>query len=180
MQLDRLEPVVTRPTDRAEYAEAQGVLDLLLGSPRDALAHLETALDGHRISYGADHPSTVAVLQLQGDAYRLAGDFPAAIAAYRETLRLRLAVLGTQARRDGANPERDRRSAGRYRGLGERGQRFCGGAPASCEETPGGEERVDTITVRTNRALARWGSAKNRAAADQYAVRGRGPSRRAG
>ncbi|MCH8889517.1 MAG: tetratricopeptide repeat protein [Myxococcales bacterium] len=94
VQLDRLESVVTRPTDRAEYAEARGVLDLLLGSPRDALVQLGIALEGHRISYGADHPSTAAVLQLQGDAYRLAGDFPAAIAAYHETLRLRRAVLG--------------------------------------------------------------------------------------
>ena len=94
VQLDRLQTALSRPADRAEYAEVQGYTDLLLGSPRDALAHLEIAHEGHRQSYGAEHPSTAAVLQLQGDAYRLAGDFPAAITAYRETLRLRRRAFG--------------------------------------------------------------------------------------
>jgi CHAT domain-containing protein len=169
VQLDRLEAVVTRPTDRAEYAEVQGVLDLLLGSPRDALAHLESALEGHRTSYGVDHPSTVAVLQLQGDAYRLAGDFPAAIAAYRETLRLRRAVLGPKH----AETARTQNAIGVLQadiGDWDNADSAFAAAFDILRETPGGEERVDTITVRTNRALARWGSAKNRAAADQYAA----------
>jgi len=169
VQLDRLESVVTRPTDRAEYAEARGVLDLLLGSPREALAQFETALEGHRVAYGADHPSTVAVLQLQGDAYRVAGDFPAAIAAYRETLRLRGAVLGPKH----AETARTQNAIGVLLadiGDWENADRAFEAALGILRETPRGEERVDTITVRTNRALARWGSEKNRAAADQYAA----------
>jgi tetratricopeptide (TPR) repeat protein len=169
VQLDRLESVVTRPTDRAEYAEVQGVLDLLLGSPRDALVHLQTALDGHRASYGVEHPSTVAVLQLQGDAYRLAGDFPAASAAYRETLRLRRAVLGPKH----AETARTQNAIGVLQadiGDWESADSAFAAALGILRETPGGDERVDTITVRTNRALARWGSAQNRAAADQYAA----------
>ncbi len=169
LQLDRLASVVARPADRAEYAEAKGVLDLLLGSPRDALGQLETALEGHRTSYGTDHPSTVAVLQLQGDAYRLAGDFPAAIAAYRETLRLRRAVLGPKH----AETARTQNAIGVLQAdIGDWANADSAFAAAFeiLRETPGGEERVDTITVRTNRALARWGSAKDRAAADQYAA----------
>ena len=169
VQLDRLGPVVTRPADRAEYAEAQGVLDLLLGSPREALVHLDVALEGHRISYGTDHPSTVAVLQLQGDAYRLAGDFPAAIAAYRETLRLRRAALGAGH----AETARTQNAIGVLQadiGDWENADSAFAAAFDILRELPGGEERVDTITVRTNRALARWGSAEDRAAADQYAA----------
>jgi len=169
VQLSRLESVVSLPTDRAEYAEVQGVLDLLLGSPKDALAHLATALDGHRSSYGADHPATVAVLQLQGDAYRMAGDFPAAINAYRETLRLRRAVLGPRH----AETARTQNAIGVLEadiGDWQSADTAFAAALDILRETPRGEERVDTITVRTNRALARWGSEKDRAAADQYAA----------
>jgi len=169
VQLARLEPIVTVPTDRAEYAEARGVVDLLLGSPRDALGHFEAALEGHRIGYGPDHPSTVAVLQLQGDAYRLVGDFPAAIAAYRETLRLRRAVLGPKH----AETARTQNAIGVLQadiGDWQNADSAFAAAFDILRETPGGEERVDTITVRTNRALARWGSEENRVAADQYAA----------
>jgi len=169
VQLARLESVVSLPTDRAEYAEVQGVLDLLLGSPRDALVHLATALEGHRSSYGADHPSTVAVLQLQGDAYRMAGDFPAALAAYRETLKLRRAVLGPKH----AETARTQNAIGVLEadiGDWQSADSAFAAAYDVLRETPNGEERVDTITVRTNRALARWGSEKSRAAADQYAA----------
>ena len=169
VQLDRLESVVTRPTDRAEYEEARGVLDLILGSPHDALVHFQTAFEGHRVSYGANHPSTVAVLQLQGDAFRLAGDFPAAIVAYRETLRLRRASLGPKH----AETARTQNAIGVLQadiGDWESADSAFAAAFEILLGTPGGDERVDTITVRTNRALARWGSAKNRAAADEYAA----------
>ncbi len=169
VQLDRLESAVSRPADRAEYEETLGYTNLLLGSPRDALIHLENALDGHRASYGGDHPSTAAVLQLQGDAYRLAGDFPAAIAAYRETLRLRRAVLGPKH----AETARTENAIGVLQadiGDWESADRSFASALEILRDTPGGDERVDTITVQTNRALARWGSAKDRAAADQYAT----------
>ncbi len=169
VQLDRLKSEVKQPADRAEYAEVRGYADLLLGSPRDALAQLEDALDGHRRSYGAEHPSTAAVLQLQGDAHRMAGDFPAAIAAYRETLRLRRAALGPTH----AESARTQNAIGVLQadiGDWESADRAFAAAYEILRETPGGEERVDTITVRTNRALARWGSAQDRAAADQYAA----------
>jgi len=168
LQLDRLKSEVKSPADRAEYAEVRGYTDLLLGSPHDALAQLEDALEGHRRSYGPEHPSTAAVLQLQGDAYRMAGDFPAAIAAYRETLRLRRAALGPQH----AETARTQNAIGVLLadiGDWESADRAFAAAYEILRQTPQGEDRVDTITVRTNRALARWGSRKDRAAADQYA-----------
>ena len=92
--LDELAPAAKSGADRAELEEARGFLALRLGSPRAALAHLERARAGHAVAFGADHPSTAAVYHLQGDANRLAGEFPAAIVAYREALRLRHTRLG--------------------------------------------------------------------------------------
>ncbi|HXV37371.1 MAG TPA: CHAT domain-containing protein [Myxococcota bacterium] len=168
VQLERLEPAVASAADRAEYAEVAGYTGLLLGSPREALEQLALALEGHRASYGAGHPSTAAVLQLEGDAHRAAGDFPAAIAAYRETLQLRSAALGPRH----AETARTHNAIGVLQadiGDWEGADRSFASAIEILRDTPGGEERVDTITVETNRALARWGSAKDRAAADQYA-----------
>ncbi len=167
-QLGRLKDVIREEADRAEYAEVQGYTDLLLGSPRDALVHLEAALAGHRRSYGASHPSTAAVLQLQGDAYRQAGDFPAAIDAYRQTLQLRREVLGPNH----AETARTQNAIGvLHADLGDwtSADGAFKAALSSLRETQG-EESVDTITVRTNRALAQWGSREDRAAADQYAA----------
>jgi CHAT domain-containing protein len=167
-QLDRLASVDLKAADRAEYAEVQGYTALLLGSPRDALAHLKIALDGHRSSYGARNSSTAAVLQLQGDAYRLAGDFPAAVGAYRETLQLRREVLGPNH----AETARTQNSIGVLQAdLGDwaSADGAFEAALVSFRKTQS-EESVDTITVRTNQALARWGFRKNRAAADQYAA----------
>lgn len=167
-QLNRLARSELKGVDRAEFEEVRGYTALLLGSPREALGYLKTALDGHRRSYGKENPSTAAVLQLEADAYRQAGDFPAAINGYRETLRIRRKILGPNH----AETARTQNAIGVLQAdLGD-WSNADGAFAASLEslrETQG-EKSVDTITVRTNRALAKWGSRKNRRAADEYSA----------
>jgi CHAT domain-containing protein len=165
--LDALEPAARTPALRAELAEARGELALRLGSPRDALAELDPAVHGHREVYGAEHASTAAVLQLRGDAYRQAGDFPAADSDYR-------AALAARRRLGAAHPDvaRTSNAIGVLRGdLGdwEGADRAFAEALAILEPALGAEH-PETLTVRANRALARWGRAKSDAAAAEYAA----------
>jgi len=170
-QLNRLKDVALEPVDQAELDEVRGYTSLLLGSPREALEHLDRALAGHRQVYGKMDPSTAAVLQLQGDAYRLAGDFPAATNAYRETLKIRRDTLGPEH----AETARTENSIGVLEAdIGDwtnANDTFMA-ALDSLTKTQG-EQSVDTIRVRTNLALAKWGAHKNRAAADEYAAAAR-------
>jgi CHAT domain-containing protein/tetratricopeptide (TPR) repeat protein len=94
--LDALEAVATKPLVRAELEEARGELALRLGSPERALEHLERALEGQRVPEGEGTPAVLhlpeaAIYQLQGEAYRMAGDFPEAKARYFDAYRLRKA-----------------------------------------------------------------------------------------
>ncbi len=167
-QLNRLKDIDLQPADQAELDEVRGYTSLLLGSPREAMVHLDRALMGHRQIYGANHPSTAAVLQLQADAFRLAGDFPAATSAYRETLKLRRETLGPKH----AETARTQNSIGvLLADIGDwsNADGAFMAALDSLRETQG-EMSVDTIRVRTNLALAKWGAHKNRQAADEYAA----------
>lgn len=165
-ELEELEGGAAEPSDRAELAEARADLQLRLGSPRDALVLLEDALSQHRETYGAEDRSTAAVLHLQGDAHRLAGDFPAAKRKYTEALRVRTAALGPR------HPETasTRNALGVLEAdLGDfaAADRSFGAALEVLDEALGAEH-PDTIAVRANRARARWGRAESRAAADAY------------
>jgi CHAT domain-containing protein len=165
--LEALEPAARTPELRAELAEARGELALRLGSPRDALAELDPAVHGHREAYGAEHASTAAALQLRGDAYRQAGDFPAADSDYR-------AALAARRRLGAEHPDvaRTSNAIGVLRGdLGdwEGADRAFAEALAILEPALGADH-PETLTVRSNRALARWGRAKSDAAAAEYAA----------
>lgn len=152
---------------RAELAEARGDVALRLGSPREAVEQLEQALAGHRSAFGANDPATAAVLQRLGDAQRLAGDFPAARAAYEDALRIRRAKLG----------EAHTETATTYNALGvlyaslgdwqQADASFARGLAAL--EPALGPNHPETLTVRSNRALAAWSARKDAAAAREYA-----------
>jgi CHAT domain-containing protein/predicted negative regulator of RcsB-dependent stress response len=165
--LRELTASVTSAGSRADHDEARGDLALRLGSPRGALEHLDRALAGHRKVFGADHPYTAAVHHLRGDAYRLAGDFPAATRAYEEALRVRRGALGPKhpetARTQNAigllqADLRDWRAA----------DEAFGAALASLTESQGADH-PETITIRSNRALARWGATRKGSAVNEYA-----------
>ena len=152
---------------RAELAEAHGDLALRLGAPREAIAHLSRALTGHQKTHGAEHASTAAVLHLRGDAFRLAGDFPAARRDYEAALKLRSATLGS----DHPETARTRNAIGVLQAeIGD--WRAADAAFAAALESLTktlGAEHAETISLRANRALARWGSTESDAAANEYA-----------
>jgi CHAT domain-containing protein/predicted negative regulator of RcsB-dependent stress response len=165
--LQELTASATSPENRADHDEARGDLALRLGSPRGALEHFDRALAGHRKVFGADHPYTAAVHHLRGDAYRLAGDFPAARRAYEEALRVRRGALGPK------HPEtaRTRNAIGLLqadlRDWRAADESFAA-ALASLTESQGADH-PETITIRSNRALARWGATRKGSAVNEYA-----------
>jgi CHAT domain-containing protein len=145
---------------------ARGDVALRLGSPRAAARELERALAGHRQAFGANDPSTAAVLHRLGDAQRVAGDFPAARAAYENALRIRRERLGA------AHPETATTLNALgvlYGGLGDWQQADASFAAAlAALEQALGAKHPETLTLRANRALAGWSAEKSRAAADRY------------
>jgi CHAT domain-containing protein len=166
--LQAVESSATSAENRANFDEAEGDLALRLGSPHGALLHLDPALAGHRKVFGDDHPNTAAVHHLRGDAFRLAGDFPAAMSEYEEALRVRRGALGPKhpetARTQNAigllqADLRDWRAA----------DEAFATALASLTESQGAEH-PETITIRSNRALARWGATRDGSAVDEYAT----------
>lgn len=151
---------------RAEFDEAEGDVDLRLGSPRSALEHLERALAGHRKVYGEQSAPTAAVLHLRGDAFRLAGDFPAARDAYRGALAIRQKVLGPGH----AETARTLNALGVLQAdLGDwaAADRYFADAQSKLEAALGASH-PEVLTVRANRALARWGAARSAEAAAGY------------
>jgi tetratricopeptide (TPR) repeat protein len=166
--LQQIAPTATRPEDRAEFDEARGDLDLRLGSPHDALADLDPALVGHQKVYGDGHANTAAVHQLRGDAFRLAGDFPAAMKSYETALQVRRGALGPK------HPETARTL--NSIGLLQADLRDWRAADDSFESAleslteSQGAEHPETITIRANRALARWGTTGDSDAVDDYAA----------
>jgi CHAT domain-containing protein len=164
--LAEIERSAKSPEERGELEEARGDLALRLGSPRQALAFLERAAQQHVKVFGATDPSTASVHLLRAEAYRQSGDFPAANAAYRETLRIREARLGAR------HPEtaRARNALGVLQGdLGDwqAADASFAQAQAALVETLGAEH-PEVLTVRANRALARWGESHGAAAAQEY------------
>jgi CHAT domain-containing protein/tetratricopeptide (TPR) repeat protein len=153
---------------RAELAEARGDVALQLGSPREAAEQLDAALLGHRSTFGPNDPSTAAVLHRLGDAQRVAGDFPAALAAYEEALRIRRTTLGE------AHPETAMTGNALgvlYGGLGDWQQADASFAGALAKLEPKlGSKHPDVLTLRSNRALAHWSRQKDAAAAAEYAA----------
>ncbi len=150
----------------AELEEARGDLQIRLGSPGRAMAHLERALAGHRSAFGETHASTAAVLQLEGDAARQAGDYATALGAYRRTLETRREILPTR------HPDiaRTRNAIGVLRadfGDWQAADRAFSQALSDLRVTLG-EQHPETVTVRANRALARWGGEQSAEAADDY------------
>jgi len=165
--LGEIERSARSPEERGELDEARGDLALRLGSPRQALVYLERAAQAHVAVFGASDPSTASVHVLRGEAYRQAGDFPAASAAYREALRIREGRLGAR------HPEtaRARNALGVLQadlGDWEAADASFAEAHASLVETLG-SEHPEALTVRANRALARWGESHGAAAAQEYA-----------
>jgi CHAT domain-containing protein len=164
--LHELAGAVRSPEERAELDEAQGDLALRLGSPREAITLLERAAKQHEAVFGATDPSTASVHLLRGDAYRVAGDFPAASQAYREALRIREQRLGPR------HPETAR--ARNAQGVLEADLRDWQTADASFAAAHAslveslGAEHPETLTVRANRALAHWGAGHGGAAAEEY------------
>jgi len=167
-RLDAIAATAKTPAARAELEEARGALWLRLGSPREAVAHLDRALEAHRQVFGKRHVSTAAVLQLRGDAYRQAGDFPAALASYEESQRLRAAALGANH----ADVARTENAIGVLQAdLGDWRRADASFAAALGKlEAALGRGNAEVITVRANRALARWGAAQDAEAAAQYAA----------
>ena len=153
---------------QAELAEARGEVALRLGSPREAEAHLERALQGHRSVFGDADPSTAAVLHRLGDARRVAGDFPAARTSYEEALRIRRLKLGESHTETAMTLN----ALGvLFGGLGDWQRADVSFARALAKLEPRlGSAHPQTLTVKTNRALARWGAQKSDAAAKQYAA----------
>lgn len=165
--LAEVRPAAQSLEDRADLDEAAGDLAMRLGSPRTALGHLKRALAGHVQKFGANHPYTASVHHLRGDAYRQSGDFPEAMRAYQEALRVRRAALGPKspetARTENAiglldADLRDWRAA----------DEAFASALASLDASLG-TDHPETITVRSNRALARWGATGKSSAVDEYA-----------
>jgi len=167
-RLDAIAASAETEAARAELEEARGALWLRLGSPREAIAHLDRALDAHRKVFGKRHASTAAVLQLRGDAYRQAGDFPAAMASYEESRRLRARALGAKH----ADVARTENATGVLQAdLGDWRSADASFAAALAKlEAALGSGNAEVITVRANRALARWGAVQNAEAASEYAL----------
>jgi tetratricopeptide (TPR) repeat protein len=140
---------------------------LRLGSPRRALEHLERALADHRAAFGRAKPSTAAVLHLRGDAYRVAGDFPAAQASYRQAREIRSKALGEAH----AETARTSNAIGVLRAdLGDwQGADDAFAQALATLEAALGREHPETLTVGSNRALARWGATESADAAQAYA-----------
>jgi CHAT domain-containing protein/tetratricopeptide (TPR) repeat protein len=165
--LREVKPSATSPEDKADYDEAAGDLALRLGSPRSALGHLQRALAGHKQVHGANHAYTAAVHHLRGDAYRQSGDFPAAMRAYDEALRIRRASLGPKS------PEtaRTRNAIGLLQAdlRDWRAADESFGAALVSLDASLGAEHPETITIRSNRALARFGASGKASAVDEYA-----------
>ena len=151
-----------------ELAEARADLALRLGAPGRAIEQLDLALDLHIERYGRGHPSTAAVHQLRGNAFRLAGDLPAAKLEYNNAFEIRRKVLGL------AHPE----TARSLNALGvlqsdfrdwEAADRTFAQALASLVEEFG-VNHPEVIVVRANRALVAWGASESPAAATDYAA----------
>jgi CHAT domain-containing protein len=165
--LGEIERSARSPEERGELDEARGDLALRLGSPRQALVQLERAAQQHAAVFGASDPSTASVHVLRGEAYRQAGDFPAASAAYREALQIREQRLGAK------HPEtaRARNALGVLQadlGDWQAADASFAQAHASLVETLGAEH-PEALTVRANQALAHWGESHGAAAAQEYA-----------
>jgi CHAT domain-containing protein len=167
--LDELEPFTEKDRGaRAELHEARGDLALLLGSPSRAVLELERARAMHLKIYGDESASTAAVVQLLGDGYRLARDFPAASNAYRETLRLRRQQLGEN------HPD----TARTQNAIGILHADFedWGAADAAFASALGilgetlGPQHPETLKVHLNRVRAAWGRDQSDANAAQYAA----------
>jgi len=167
--LDELEPLTRKDAGlRAEFHEARGDLALLLGSPSQAVLELESAREMHTKIYGAESPSTAAVLQLLGDAHRQARNFPAASDAYRATLRVRRAQLGR------THPD----TARTQNAIGILHADFddwaaADAAFASALDSLGetlGPRHPETLKVRLNRVRAAWGRRQSGSNARQYAA----------
>ncbi len=165
--LEAVEREATKRKLQAELAEARGEVALRMGSPREAEAYLDRALQGHRSVFGEADPSTAAVLHRLGDAQRVAGDFPAARASYEEALRIRTTKLG----KSHTETAMTLNALGvLYGGLGDWQQADVSFARALAKLEPKlGRSHPQPLTVRTNRALARWGAQKDDAAAKSYA-----------
>ncbi len=167
--LDELEPLAEDdPGARAELHEARGDLALLLGSPSVAVLELERARAMHVEIYGGESASTAAVVQLLGDAHRLARDFPAASKAYREALRVRSKKLGT------THPD----TARTQNAIGVLDADFEDWAAADAAFASAleildqtlGSQHPETLKVRLNRVRAAWGRTQSDANATQYAA----------
>jgi CHAT domain-containing protein/predicted negative regulator of RcsB-dependent stress response len=166
-ELDALEGEARSKKLRGELEEARGDVALRLGSPRRALEHLERALADHRAAFGRAKPSTAAVLHLRGDAYRVAGDFPAAQASYRQAREIRSKALGEAH----AETARTSNAIGVLRAdLGDwQGADDAFAQALATLEAALGREHPETLTVGSNRALARWGATESADAAQAYA-----------
>jgi len=165
-RLEAIEAAGGSAATRAELAEARGDLWLRLGSPRRAAEYLDRALAAHRELFGPKHASTAAVLHLRGDALRAAGDFPAAMASYREAYGLRSQTSNH------ADTARTLNAIGVLQadlGDWQLADKSFGDSLARFARSGLGEAHPDILTARTNRALARWGAARNDAAARAYA-----------
>jgi CHAT domain-containing protein/tetratricopeptide (TPR) repeat protein len=164
--LAALEDTELSQGERAEFEEARGEFALRLGGPREAIDHLQRALSMHREQYGLEHVSTAAVLHLVGEAYRLAGDRPAATNAYGEALRLRKKILGI----DHAEYARTLNALGVLSadfGDWPGADEFFAGAAGIFKRSLGAAH-PETIMVSANRALASWGAEHSDAAARAY------------
>jgi len=161
-------PTATSPEDKADLDEAAGDLAMRLGSPRTALGHLNRSLAGHKQKFGANHPNTAAVHHLRGDAYRLSGDFPAAMRAYEEALRVRRAALGPRSPETARTQNAIGLLKADLRDWRAADESFAA-ALASLDASLG-TNHPETITIRSNRALARWGATGKSSAVDEYAV----------
>jgi CHAT domain-containing protein len=164
--LDALAPLAQSQSDRAQLEEARGELALLLGSPGRALDHLERALAGYRRS-GAGDRTRARVLHMRGDAHRLAGDLQAAMREYGEALRLR----ESDSSESGADIARSLNAIGllhdRLRDWTAADEAYRAALKKLRERFP--EDHHEIITVRLNRALARWRSTRGEDSAAEYA-----------
>ena len=156
------------PAVAAELAEARGEFAWALGAPGRAIEALEPAVEAHRQLYGAGDPSTAAVIQLRGQAYRMAGDLTAA----QRDLRAALAIR--EARSGKGHPEvaRTRNALGIVLAdLGDwaRANDAFDEALAVLDRELG-THHPEVITVRANRILVDWGRQQSEVEAFHYAA----------
>ncbi len=156
------------PAVAAELAEARGDFALALGAPGRAIDAFDFAVEGHRERYGTEHPSTASVLQLRGQAHRMAGDLPAAQRDLREALEIR------ERRYGAAHPEaaRTRNALGIVLAdLGDwvRADAVFGEALEALDRELG-KRHPEVITVRANRVLVEWGREESEVEAFHYAA----------